>query len=227
MTDPIDHVQAVADAGIAVIREKSRTYGASWKARGGRGAWYTLVRPLDRLQLRVERDHGGDIFAAVEADPSGGDGTCLDAIRDLRNYLTLVEAEMVAQGIVTLPARSPDAFSDDDPDGRPHWVGGETMSIGGVSIPVFDSSHEFIVPKPPGDWRTTEPPSNGWFIVLTPSGSQEPVYMLRSGTHGRGEITIVGVAWRAIRLHDQEDFDLMVRLAQRESPWPIPGAPSI
>ena len=90
-------------AALAVMTEKGRTYGESWKARGGRGAWYTLVRPLDRLTKIVEEDHQGDIFAAVEAGASGGDGTALDALRDLRNYLTLVETEMVSRGVVRLP----------------------------------------------------------------------------------------------------------------------------
>lgn len=93
----LDHIGPVHAAAEALILEKGRTYGASWKKRGGRGAWYTLVRPMDRLQKIVEEDHGGDIFAAIEAEPGGGDGTALDAVRDLRNYLTLVEAEMMAR----------------------------------------------------------------------------------------------------------------------------------
>lgn len=93
----LDHLQAASDAGIALIRCKTETYGDSWRARGGRGAWYTLVRPMDRLQQMVEHDHQGDIFAAISSAPDGGDGTVLDAVRDLRNYLLLVEAEMVSR----------------------------------------------------------------------------------------------------------------------------------
>lgn len=97
-------LDAVAAAGNAVIKAKTETYADSWKARGGRGAWYTLVRPMDRLQNMVENQHQGDVFAAIEAGALGGDGTTLDALRDLRNYLNLVEAEMVARGVVKLPA---------------------------------------------------------------------------------------------------------------------------
>lgn len=99
----LDAMPSVLRAALDLMVSKGRTYGDSWKARGGRGAWYTLVRPMDRLQLMVERDHAGDIFAGVRAAPEGGDGTVLDALRDLRNYLSLVEAEMVAEGVVQLP----------------------------------------------------------------------------------------------------------------------------
>lgn len=99
----LEYLQSVANAGIALIKRKTQTYGSSWKDRGGRGAWYTLVRPMDRLQKIVE-DHQGDIFAAVADGPGGEDGTALASIRDLRNYLVLVEAEMVAQGVVSDPS---------------------------------------------------------------------------------------------------------------------------
>lgn len=41
-----------------------------------------------------------DVFAAIQAEPSGKDGTVLAVIRDLRRYLILIEAEMVARGVV-------------------------------------------------------------------------------------------------------------------------------
>jgi hypothetical protein len=44
-----------------------------------------------------------DIFAKIEERPEGADGTVLAVIRDLRRYLILVEAEMMARGVVTDP----------------------------------------------------------------------------------------------------------------------------
>ncbi len=51
-----------------------------------------MVRPWDRLEKIVER-HNGDIFAAVAADPTGADGSALACVRDVMNYMILVEAE--------------------------------------------------------------------------------------------------------------------------------------
>ena len=43
-----------------------------------------------------------DIFLKIEDDPSGQDGSVLAEVRDLRRYLLLIEAEMVARGVVEL-----------------------------------------------------------------------------------------------------------------------------
>lgn len=134
----LDHLQEVADSDVRVLLRKEATYKGSWKAAGGRSAWFMARRNLDRLlnmmadvpwpegfsiedldavagdgdespaaaltpelagwlaqKLRAE-----DIFAKIAEDPSGADGTVLAVIRDARRYFTLVEAEMVARGIV-------------------------------------------------------------------------------------------------------------------------------
>ena len=84
-----------------VLREKEATYQGSWKKRGGRGAWLVgATRMWDRLEHMVHGLHDDDVFAAIEADPLGDDGTPLAALRDLRRYLLLVEAEMCARGVV-------------------------------------------------------------------------------------------------------------------------------
>lgn len=87
----MDSLEEIALEGVQLIREKTATYGDSWKRRGGQGAWFTTVRPWDRLEGIVHR-HGGDVIAAVLADPTGADGSALACIRDLRNYLLLIEA---------------------------------------------------------------------------------------------------------------------------------------
>jgi hypothetical protein len=82
----------VVDDAVGLIEDKSQTYKDSWKRRGGAGAWFTVVRPWDRLETIVAR-HGGDIFAAIAADPFGADGSALACVRDVMNYMILTEAE--------------------------------------------------------------------------------------------------------------------------------------
>jgi hypothetical protein len=41
-----------------------------------------------------------DLFGKIAEKPSGKDGTVLACVRDLRRYLLLVEAEMIAEGVV-------------------------------------------------------------------------------------------------------------------------------
>jgi hypothetical protein len=55
----------------------------------------------------VEKLSAEDIFTKIEAAPSGDDGTVLAEVRDLRRYLMLVEAEMMARGVVANPNKVP------------------------------------------------------------------------------------------------------------------------
>jgi hypothetical protein len=50
-----------------------------------------------------------NIFAAIRQGPGGEDGTVLAEVRDLRRYLLLVEAEMMARGVVQVPEPKPPA----------------------------------------------------------------------------------------------------------------------
>ena len=71
------------------LDEAEKSYGDSWRKRGGVGAFMMLARKWDRLELQAEAC-SYDIFNAVEGD-SREEGV-LDDIRDLRRYLLLVEA---------------------------------------------------------------------------------------------------------------------------------------
>lgn len=97
----------VANADVDLVTAKDLSYGASWKKRGGVGAFMMLARKWDRLEAMLV-DHGYDVFAGIESgcepsDRQGADGTVLAEVRDLRRYLLLVEAEMVARGHVMSP----------------------------------------------------------------------------------------------------------------------------
>lgn len=97
----LEHLDDIAREDAAGLRESQKSYGNSWKSRGGVGAYMMLARKADRLDNRVKRmpANGGsayDIFMHVFADQRA-EGV-IDDVRDLRRYLMLVEAEMRARG---------------------------------------------------------------------------------------------------------------------------------
>lgn len=115
MEDRMSHMNYLQDVqaeDLRVLRVKERTYGGSWKRRGGAGAFMMLARKWDRLETMLGGDSspdgvgwGYDVFRAVESEErdhrlGGADGTVLAEVRDLRRYLLLVESEMMARGVV-------------------------------------------------------------------------------------------------------------------------------
>lgn len=98
----LDALPRVLEVDLDYINKKDRSYGASWKQRGGVGAFMMLARKWDRLEQMME-EVKFDVFAAIaeqDGPEQGSDGTVIAEIRDLRRYLALVEAEMVARGAV-------------------------------------------------------------------------------------------------------------------------------
>jgi hypothetical protein len=71
-----------------------KTYGDSWRSRGGVGAFMMLARKWDRLENQC-KEEGYDVFSAIAKNPSNTG--VLDDIRDLRRYLLLVEAHMLGE----------------------------------------------------------------------------------------------------------------------------------
>ncbi len=100
-------LQGVADDDLRSVREKEATYRGSWKKRGGVGAWMMLARKWDRLENMMASDHGQDILCACAKETSGADGTALAEVRDLRRYLLLVEAEVLANAMPGAPLSGP------------------------------------------------------------------------------------------------------------------------
>jgi hypothetical protein len=91
------HLDAIVQADVEYVRRKDAQYDASWKKRDGVGAFFTIVRPWDRLES-ISRSVGYDVFAKIrEEGLDGPDGSLIACVRDLRRYLLLVEAEMTEQ----------------------------------------------------------------------------------------------------------------------------------
>lgn len=107
----------IAKQDVEQLNQKEREYGASWKKRGGVGAFMMLARKWDRVENMVDEMRtyefqktdnervyptqqyvAGpyDIFSHVQgSELENGDAEALlDTIGDLRRYLMLVEAEM-------------------------------------------------------------------------------------------------------------------------------------
>jgi hypothetical protein len=86
-----EEVVEIAFYDAEALAHSQKSYGDSWKKRGGIGAFMMLARKWDRLENQTEK-FNYDIFEAIESDPHP-EGI-LDDIGDLRRYLFLVEAEI-------------------------------------------------------------------------------------------------------------------------------------
>ena len=88
---------------VAMLEEKGKGYGDSWRKRGGIGAFMNLSRKWDRLE-NICKELGFDVFnACTHRQSSYGspvDENVLDTIRDLRGYLLLVEEHVLAASAV-------------------------------------------------------------------------------------------------------------------------------
>ncbi len=104
MIEDYEHMQGLAFNDVAVLEQKGKTYGSSWRNRGGVGAFMMLARKWDRLENQC-REKGYDIFGALRTDQSKADGI-LDDIQDLRRYLLLVESHMTAPTSSLKPSQS-------------------------------------------------------------------------------------------------------------------------
>lgn len=112
--DYLDLLAEIANEDVSGLKKAQISYGNSWKARGGVGAFMMMARKWDRLENRVKRapTHKAgkhvsageplspyDIFTHVYLDERA-EGV-IDDIRDLRRYLLLVEAELRARGLLS------------------------------------------------------------------------------------------------------------------------------
>lgn len=107
MIEDYAHIQDLTNRDVQVLIEKGRSYGSSWRNRGGIGAFMMLARKWDRIENQCKAQ-GYDIFSAIGADRvlDSADGL-LDDIADLRRYLLLVESHMTAPKCGVAPCSGP------------------------------------------------------------------------------------------------------------------------
>lgn len=91
----IDNIEMICDLDCFEVRKKDKSYGSSWKKRGGVGAFMMLARKWDRLEAMMTDPDKHLKYDVLDAVGDGTDGTPLAEIRDLRRYLLLVEAEIL------------------------------------------------------------------------------------------------------------------------------------
>jgi len=84
-------IRKLANLDVSKLEQAERSYGDSWRKRGGIGAFMMLARKWDRIENQV-KGFKWDVFEAVQDDAR--EEGILDDIKDLRRYLFLVEAEM-------------------------------------------------------------------------------------------------------------------------------------
>jgi hypothetical protein len=85
----------IANDDAQIVLEKDKSYGSSWKKRGGVGAFMMLARKWDRIENMVQEDKW-DMFKTLQRTHANQESeTLLETIRDLRQYLLLVESEVV------------------------------------------------------------------------------------------------------------------------------------
>ena len=63
------HIQQLADQDVVKLKEAEKSYGDSWRNRGGVGAFMMLARKFDRIENQVSKD-GYDIFKTIDCDPT-------------------------------------------------------------------------------------------------------------------------------------------------------------
>lgn len=157
---------AFRDANQLLSAERS--YGDSWQARGGVGAFMNLARKWDRLSRSCEQS-AWDIFLALERDVRS-EGLA-DDLRDLRHYTILIDLRCIrapqyvketpiAKERCWVPAMDPGLrpqaearLRDDDP---PHRGPGDNCEAPGCTSNnvTLETGYEFCLVhdhREPGD----------------------------------------------------------------------------
>lgn len=108
-----DYIRMLGNKDAEVLEEKGKTYGSSWRQRGGVGAFMMLARKWDRIENQC-KELGYDIFRAIAERPEILDEDFLDDLRDLRRYLFLVDAHCTCSQLKKPPVKGADVVYHED-----------------------------------------------------------------------------------------------------------------
>lgn len=89
----LKRIREIGQQDLFVLDEKGKSYGASWRAWGGAGAFINMARKWDRLVVAVVAADT-NIFHAYARDQR--EESILDDVRDLRRYLLLIEEHLTS-----------------------------------------------------------------------------------------------------------------------------------
>lgn len=100
-SDYLRYLKAVAASDVQGLINAEKSYGVSWKLRGGVDTFHMLLRKWERVEKRAAEALPGaspyDVFEHIAADPAAHG--LIDDIRDLRRYLMLGDAELRARAL--------------------------------------------------------------------------------------------------------------------------------
>lgn len=83
-----EQMRDLAQLDLEKLVKAEKSYGDSWRRRGGTGAFMMLARKFDRIEQQ-SKTVNWDVFEASKKYT--GEEGLLDDIGDLRRYLLLVE----------------------------------------------------------------------------------------------------------------------------------------
>jgi hypothetical protein len=81
-----DELRKLANRNVDLMIQKDGEYGASWRKRGGAGAFLTMSRKIDRIESMMEK-YNNDIFKLEDARVAE---SLDDTLLDLSNYCLLI-----------------------------------------------------------------------------------------------------------------------------------------
>lgn len=109
----VAHLEGIARRDVEVLREKEATYQGSWKAAGGRSAWFMLRRNMDRLLEMMKKPPDPEVWSLEQAR------AIVECLRLSGEVPDVAEAEVLIQHLCDCyVAENVFAMIREDPTGR-------------------------------------------------------------------------------------------------------------